>query len=89
MNTQKIYITSLNIPNVCNKMNQIALCHTITQRVYYLSFDSIFGKRVLTYWENRGNPDYSQMNGFMVGSSFQKMYSFPWVLLPQPCIWLY
>ena len=30
-------------------------------------YDSVFGKRVLTYWENRGTPDYSQMNGFMAG----------------------
>ncbi len=29
--------------------------------------DSVFGKRVLTYWENRGTPDCSQMNGFMIG----------------------
>ncbi len=29
--------------------------------------DSIFGKRVLTYWENRGTPDYNQMNALMVG----------------------
>ena len=29
--------------------------------------DSVFGKRVLTYWENMGTPDYSQMNVFMVG----------------------
>ena len=26
--------------------------------------DSVFGKRVLTYWENRGTPDYNQMNEF-------------------------
>ncbi len=25
-------------------------------------FDSVLGKRVLTYWENRGNLDNSQMN---------------------------
>ncbi len=30
-------------------------------------YDSVFGKRVLTYWENRGTPDYNQMIGFMVG----------------------
>ena len=30
-------------------------------------YDSVFGKRVLTYWENRGTSDYSHMNGFMVG----------------------
>ncbi len=29
--------------------------------------DSVFGKRVLTYWENRGTPDYREMNGFRVG----------------------
>ncbi len=29
--------------------------------------DSVFGKRVLTYGENRRNPDHSQMNGFIVG----------------------
>ncbi len=31
------------------------------------TFDSVFQKRVLTYWENRTTLDYSQMNGFMVG----------------------
>ncbi len=30
------------------------------------TYDSVFGKRVLTYWENRGTPDYCQMNEFMV-----------------------
>ena len=30
-------------------------------------YDSVFGKRVRTYWESRGTPDYSQMNGFRVG----------------------
>ena len=28
---------------------------------------SVFGKRVLTYRENRGTPDYSHMNGVIVG----------------------
>ncbi len=28
--------------------------------------DSVFGKRVLTYWENRGNLDDSQMNVLIV-----------------------
>ncbi len=38
-------------------------------------YDSVLGKRVLTYWENRGNPDYSQINGFMVGTeNFIFMY---------------
>ncbi len=32
-----------------------------------ISSDSVFGKRVLTYWENRGTPEYSQVNGFTVG----------------------
>ncbi len=27
-------------------------------------FDSVFGKRVLMYWENKGTPYHSQMNGF-------------------------
>ena len=27
--------------------------------------DSVFGKRVLMYWENRGNLNYHQMNVFM------------------------
>ena len=31
------------------------------------TYDSVFGKRVLTYWENRGTPDYCQMNGFIEG----------------------
>ncbi len=57
--------------------------------------DSVLGKRVLTYWESRGTPDYSQMNGFMVGienyifvergmPQLFKKYSFPWVLLAHP-----
>ena len=29
--------------------------------------DTVFGKRVLTHWKNSVTPDYSQMNGFMVG----------------------
>ncbi len=29
--------------------------------------DSVFAKRVPTYWENRGTLNYSQMNGFMAG----------------------
>ena len=32
--------------------------------VVYIKYDSIFGKRVLKYWENRGTPHYSQMNEF-------------------------
>ena len=31
-------------------------------------YDSVFGKRVIMYWENRGTLDYSPMNGFMVGT---------------------
>ncbi len=31
------------------------------------SYDSVFGKRVLTYWENEGTPDYNQINGLKVG----------------------
>ncbi len=31
------------------------------------SYDFVFGKRVLTYWENRGTSDCNHMNGFMVG----------------------
>ena len=57
--------------------------------------DSVFGKIVLMYWENRGTVDYSQMNGFMVGIEnyiilerekphLSKMYSFPWVSLAHP-----
>ena len=33
------------------------------------TFESVLGKRVLTYWkimENRGNIDYSQMNVFIL-----------------------
>ena len=30
------------------------------------SYDSELGKRVLTYWENRGDLDYNQMNVFIV-----------------------
>ena len=39
--------------------------------------DFLFGKRVLTYWGNRINPDYSQMNAFMIGiqSRFSHMFS--------------
>ncbi len=32
----------------------------------YTSYDSVFGKGVLTYWENRGNLDYHQTNVFTV-----------------------
>ena len=64
-------------------------------KICLMTFDSLFGKRVLTYWENKGNPNYSQMNGFMVGIEndiflerdsliFPKMFSFPWVLLAHP-----
>ncbi len=45
--------------------------------------------------ENRGTPDYRQMNGYMVyiktiyfwkeeSPIFSKMHSFPWVLLAHP-----
>ena len=60
-------------------------------------YDSVFGKRVLTYWENRDISDYSQMNGFMVAIenyifletgkpnlSKLEIYSLPWVLLGHP-----
>ena len=30
-------------------------------------YDSVFGKRVLMYWENRETPDYCQMNWFIGG----------------------
>ena len=55
--------------------------------------DSIFAKRVLTYWDDN---DYSQMNGFMEGIEnyifLEKgkphlsinVYSFQWVLLALP-----
>ncbi len=29
-----------------------------------LLYDCVFGKRVLTYWENKGNPGYNHMNVF-------------------------
>ena len=32
----------------------------------HASSDSVFGKRVLTYWENGGTPNYNQMKGFIV-----------------------
>ena len=32
----------------------------------HMTFDSVFGKRVLTYWENRGTPGCDQMDGFMI-----------------------
>ncbi len=37
------------------------------RQYYQTDSDSVFRKRILTYWENRGTPHYSQMNGFMVG----------------------
>ncbi len=37
------------------------------QKILLRPCDSVFGKRVLMYWENRRTPDDSQMNGFMVG----------------------
>ncbi len=36
--------------------------------LYVRTYDSLWGERVLTYWERRGTPDYRQMNGFMVGT---------------------
>ena len=61
--------------------------------ITHCPIDSIFGKRVLTYWDNN---DYSQMNGFMEGIEnyifLEKgkphlsinVYSFQWVLLALP-----
>ena len=40
---------------------------TLSKPYYLIIFDSVFGKRVLTYWKNRGISDYSQMNGLMEG----------------------
>ncbi len=34
--------------------------------IHKIKIDSVFGKRVLTYWENRVNLDYHQMNLFTV-----------------------
>ena len=38
-------------------------------RLDYITFlyDSVFGKRVLTYWENRGTLDNSHLNDYIVG----------------------
>ncbi len=38
----------------------------LTQKVELFPYDSVLGKRVLTYQENRGNPAYSHMNVFIV-----------------------
>ncbi len=35
-------------------------------RMLYI-YDSVFGKRVLIYLENRGTPEDSNMNGFRIG----------------------
>ena len=48
------------IPSLCLRLKSKSL------EYLPVSYDSVFGKRVLTYWENRGTPDYSQMNEFMV-----------------------
>ena len=61
------------------------------------TFDSVFAKRVLTYWENRGTPIYTQMNEIIVGIEnytflergkphLSKMYSFLWILLTYPSV---
>ncbi len=34
--------------------------------LFHNTYDSVLGKRVLTYWENRGNLDYTQMNVIIV-----------------------
>ncbi len=39
---------------------------TQTDRFVGNIYDSVFGKRVLTDWENKGNLDYHQMNVFTV-----------------------
>ena len=31
-----------------------------------MQYDSVLGKMVLTYWENGGNLDYTQMNVYVV-----------------------
>ena len=38
-------------------------------------YDSVLGKRVLTYWENRGNLDDSQMNGPVQAISWKRLSS--------------
>ncbi len=50
-------------------MDCTLLPYTPVQTGTYVSNtpDSVFGKRELTYWENRATPDYKLMNGFMVG----------------------
>ncbi len=44
-------------------LNRYVILHYTIPKPY----DSVFGKRVLTYWENRGTPDYSHLNEFIVG----------------------
>ena len=46
----------------------LLITHTPNQSssVWTVSYDSVFGKRVLMYRENRGNPGYSHMNVFIV-----------------------
>ena len=51
-----------------------------TGAICCFTFYSVFAKRVLTYWENRGNPGYSHMNVFIVpmaNYTFPKIHSFP------------
>ncbi len=52
----------------CKNFNQIQSYYFLLVSTSFLAItdDSVFGKRVLTYRENRGTPDYSLMNGFMV-----------------------
>ncbi len=40
-----------------------------------MTCDSVFGKRVLTYWGNRGSLNYHQMNVFIV-AMHGKLYIF-------------
>ena len=48
----------------------LGLClHPICPHQHVINFDSVFGKRVVPmqeFWENRGNPDYSHIDCFMV-----------------------
>ncbi len=75
--------------------------HVIVKNRFFiyhpLTYDSVFGKRVLTYWEHRGNLNYHQMNVFTVAMenyiyfwkeenlTFPKMYSFPRILWRHSC----
>ncbi len=50
----------------CHTWETLIYLKTVVAKTDHLTtYDSVFGKRVLMYWENRGNLKYHQMNVFM------------------------